>query len=279
MASLAKSLNREFQNYLAFEKEHTRATLFFSVSPLIKLLHTVWLLLVVNTFLPDPRFWATLSFGLLLISLMVRINFSRLMKFVVILGILYPLIVAIPILFITPGNVWATIPLGEWITSNPNAFTITITNEGIMVAGIYFLRIFTNVTVVAFLILSTPFTHIIHALRQLKVPTVFTSLLMLTYRYFFFFFENLVSIIQADESRHVRKLPFIQRFAHLSNLFGNLLLRSLHQGVNVHRAMLARGYNGEFPLLEFSSNRKATIIYIAIILVYLGLGCFFYFIW
>ena len=267
--SLAKSINREFQNYLAFEQEHSQATLFFSVSPVLKLFHTVWLLLVVNTLLPDPRFWAILSLGSICISLLVRMKFSRLLKFIGILGIIYPLIVAIPLIFITSGTIWKNFFIGSW--------NIPITFEGIIAAGTYFLRIFTNVTIVAFFILSTPFTHVIHALRQLKTPTVFTSLLMLTYRYFFFFFENLVTIIQADESRHIRKLSFKARFSHLANLFGNLLLRSLHQGVNVHRAMLARGYNGEFPLLEFRSNRKATIYYITIILVYLGVGCFFYF--
>ncbi|MHA1522317.1 MAG: cobalt ECF transporter T component CbiQ [Promethearchaeota archaeon] len=266
--SLAVSLNREFQSFLAFEQEQARTTFFFFVSPLLKLTSTVFLLIFVNLIFTIPLYWVILAGMIILIQIFLQINTARFIKFLLILGIFYPLVVALPLLFITPGFQIDLFSIGDW--------TVYVTEEGLVSGGIYFLRIFTNIAIVASFVSSTPFTHIIHALRQLKLPKVFTSLLMLTYRYFFYFFENLVKIIQANECRNVKRLPFKSRFVHLSNLFGNLLLRSIHQGVNIHRAMLARGYKGEFPLLEFTTDRKATIFYIAMVVVFFGLGVIFW---
>ncbi|MHA1672604.1 MAG: cobalt ECF transporter T component CbiQ [Promethearchaeota archaeon] len=267
--SLVKSLNREFQNYLAFEQEQAETTFLFFVPPLLKLSSTVFLIIIINVLVRIPLFWGVVAGSLVLIHVFLHINLGRFLKFLVILGMFYPLVVALPSIFITPGIKIALVSIGNW--------TLYVTEEGLVTGGIYFLRIFTNVAIVASFVSSTPFTHVIHALRQLKLPTVFTSMLMLTYRYFFYFFENLVKIIQANECRNVKKLPFKSRFIHLSNLFGNLLLRSIHQGANIHRAMLARGYQGELPMLEFYSNRKATIFYIAMVVVFLGIGGFFLF--
>lgn len=265
--SMIQSLQRKFQQYWAYELDHTRQSYFFSVSPVLKFLTAVAYILVINYLVSIEWLWMGISAVFIGIILVYRINFRQFFSLVLILGVAYPLVVATPLIFLTPGIPSWEISLGF--------IHLTATNEGLTLFLHYFLRINATISAVAFLLASTPFIHIIHALRHLRIPSFITSLIMLTYRYFFFFFENLVTIIRADATRHVNPLPFKARFQHLGNLLGMLLLRSLHQGTAIHRAMLARGYNGEFPLIAFHTNPKRTLLYILLtgisLLTFVGL--------
>ncbi|MCF2141768.1 MAG: cobalt ECF transporter T component CbiQ [Candidatus Lokiarchaeota archaeon] len=252
--SLVNQINQKFQNYLAYELDHTRNSFFFAVSPVIKLIVTIGFIILTNNVITKACIWLGLSIIIILSNIGFRNNNRQFFKFVLVLGIIYPFLIAIPLIFFTSGTEWWRFSIGS--------LTITTTIEGLQLAVNYFLRILTTIIIISFLICSTPFIQIIHALRQMRIPSIVSSLLILTYRYFFFFFDNLVTLLRADATRHLQKLPFKARFIHLSNLFGHLLLQSIHQGASIHRAMIARGYHGEFPLLEFSINPKSTLVYL-----------------
>ncbi|MHA1794853.1 MAG: energy-coupling factor transporter transmembrane component T family protein, partial [Promethearchaeota archaeon] len=162
--SLVYQANKKFQNYLAFELEHTQKSYFFSVNPVIKLLITVGLIILINYIITEFYIWLALSFFFVLIVLLLNINISRFLKFILYLGVIYPALIAIPLLFMTSGVTIWQLTVGT--------LKIFISQEGFQLAVNYFLRIFATMSIIAFFIVSTPFTHIIYALRQLRIPAL-----------------------------------------------------------------------------------------------------------
>jgi len=239
-------VNNNFQDYLNTEYESTQKTRLFYIFPLIKLISTLWMIIVVNYAInPENGYigYAVIIIVLFLSAALLKINMKRYFKFLVVIGILFPLIVSIPLLFISEGiTLWSF-----------NIFSInfTVTQLGLNLARDFLLRILANISIITFFTLSTPFTHIIHIFHQLKFPSVLITIITLTYRYFFLFFENLIKILRADDCRRFEKYGFKKRFTHLGTIFSMLLLRSFNHGTKIHQAMLARCYNGDLPDINY----------------------------
>lgn len=91
---------------------------------------------------------------------------------------------------------------------------------------------------------STPFDHLLKAMRQLGVPKVFIATLSFMYRYVFVLFDELNRMRRARAARTFvrRRIPDPRASAQL---LGMVLLRALDRAERVHAAMLARGMDGE----------------------------------
>ncbi|QEE15823.1 cobalt ECF transporter T component CbiQ [Promethearchaeum syntrophicum] len=250
-------VNENFQDYLNTEYESTQKTRLFYIFPLIKLISTLWMIVVVNYAIKTENAYISyivISIVLILSATLLKINIKRYIKFLVVLGILFPLIVTIPLLFSSEGlTIWSF-----------NIFSInfTVTQLGFNLARNFLLRILANIAIITFFTLSTPFTHIIHILHQIRFPSVLITIITLTYRYFFLFFENLIKILRADDCRRFEKYAFKKRFTHLGTIFSMLLLRSFNHGTKIHQAMLARCYNGDLPDINYRPKLLNTLIYL-----------------
>jgi cobalt/nickel transport system permease protein len=179
---------------------------------------------------------------------------------------IFALIIAIPLLFFTPGTVLIHWKIGGW--------NITITQEGLLIASSFVLRIWVSIMAIMTLILTTPFANLIHAMKHVKIPRIFLILFSLTYRYIFLFINELLRMLRAKESRSFRNLGFKMRFKILGQMFGTLLVRSIDKSERVYRAMLARGYTGDLVTKEYKSSYVSTSLYLtlslgALIVIYL----------
>jgi len=99
---------------------------------------------------------------------------------------------------------------------------------------------------------TTQFTDIVTAMKQLRVPVIFTSIIDLMWRYLFIMIEEAQCLLRARSSRsaHDHRSPFNLRFliwqARMTGgMAGSLFLRSLERSDRVYAAMLSRGYCGE----------------------------------
>jgi cobalt/nickel transport system permease protein len=103
----------------------------------------------------------------------------------------------------------------------------------------------------AFIIIATTgMDRIASALRMLRVPRIFVLQLLLTYRYISVLMEEAARTMQAYSLR----APFHKGIQPgvWGSLAGNLLLRTYERAQRLYRAMVQRGFEGEY---NTGSNR------------------------
>lgn len=135
-----------------------------------------------------------------------------------------------------------------------------ITITGGMISGFVILAK-TVVTLAA--VITLDMTISIHglcsALARLGVPTVFTTQILLLYRYCF---------VIAEEGSTMQKARNMRCFngkgtgiADTASLMGSLLLRSTARSERIYKAMLARGFNGNIPSDSSDSLKPIDFIF------------------
>jgi cobalt ECF transporter T component CbiQ len=97
--------------------------------------------------------------------------------------------IALPAIFLTSGDPLFRLSLLGW----------TITVQGITSAAYLILRVETTVTLSLMLVLCTLWTHVLKALRVLRVPVVFVVILGMTYRYIFVMLETARNMFEARQ--------------------------------------------------------------------------------
>lgn len=93
---------------------------------------------------------------------------------------------------------------------------------------------------------TTPPPSLFQALRALKMPLVFLTMLSFLYRYTDVLGRQLRSLRYAVVSR-AHSVKGRRLAALYGNLAGNLFIRAYERGERVHAAMLSRGYDGTLP--------------------------------
>jgi len=115
------------------------------------------------------------------------------------------------------------------------------------------LRFVLTVSAALALVACTGMYRLGAGLEQLGVPRVFVSQLLFLYRYLFVVAAEGATMVRAVALRSAgsRSLPL----RVYGSLVGHLLLRSMDRAERIHRAMAARGFNGEIRVLRASSFR------------------------
>lgn len=147
---------------------------------------------------------------------------------------LFTALVAIPALFITPGD-----PL---ITAGGR---VIITEQGARTAGLLVLRVTGSLSSGILLVLTTPWSSILAALRWFHVPSVFVTVLGMTYRYIFLLLHTVNSMFLARRSRSLGTFSAGENRRWLGQALGTTMARSHHLSEEVYLAMLSRGYRDE----------------------------------
>ncbi len=148
--------------------------------------------------------------------------------------------IALPAVFLTPGQVMYRLPVLDW----------AITQQGLKAAGFLILRAESAATLSALLILTTLWTHLLAGLRSLRLPAVLVALLGMSYRYMFVFLQTARDMFESRESRLVGILAPADRRRLAAATAGVLLGKSIQLSAEVHTAMQARGFRGQIRLLD-----------------------------
>ena len=112
------------------------------------------------------------------------------------------------------------------------------------------------------LMATTPIDNLCAALRQLHVPKMLVTLLLLTYRYVGVMTEELAVMTDAY---HLRAPG--QKGIHISawgSFLGQLLLRSMDRAQELYSSMLLRGYHQHFHYADIKPFRKRDAIYMIV---------------
>ena len=153
--------------------------------------------------------------------------------------------ISIPALFLTPGRAIYSLPLVGW----------NVTAPGLRAAVYLITRAETAATFSVVLILCTPWSNMLKALRVLRVPAVLVVILGMTYRYIFLLLRTAHDMFESRKSRMVGQLDGHELRKMASASAGVLMSKTLQLSGDVYLAMRSRGFQGEvFVMDEFQTS-------------------------
>ena len=156
-------------------------------------------------------------------------------------------LIALPALFFTPGRPVGRMPWLGWV----------VTAQGVRGAIYLISRVETTATLSMLLVLCTPWTHVLKALRVLRVPVVLVVILGMTYRYILLMIGTAEEMFESRRSRMVGRLEPKQARRLAIATAGVLLSKTMQLSGDVYLAMQSRGFRGEVYVLdEFAMRRR-----------------------
>ncbi len=139
-------------------------------------------------------------------------------------------LMALPLLFLTPGPVWQA----------------GITYPGMHRFALLLARGALSLTALLWLT-ARPFPELLQALERLGCPRAIVSLMGLVYRYLFVISDEAQRLMRARTSRACGSPGLLYQAGTAGSMVGNLFLRSLERSERLYAAMQSRGYEGAFP--------------------------------
>jgi energy-coupling factor transporter transmembrane protein EcfT len=130
-----------------------------------------------------------------------------------------------------------------------------VTQQGLMGAAYLVARVETAATFTALLVLCTPWSQILKALRVFRVPVVVVTILSMTYRYIFLLLQSAREMFEAHRARTVGELTSAERRRMAAASAGVLMSKSFQLSSDVFSAMQSRGFRGDVYLLDEFSTR------------------------
>lgn len=172
------------------------------------------------------------------LALLSRVSLGRLSGWVWMPVFFFTGTIAFPAIFVTPGR-----PVAEF-----RGLFITI--QGLRSASFLLSRAETAATLSALLVLTTPWTWVLKALRTFRCPVVLVAVLGMTYRYIFVILQTAFEMFESRKSRTVGVLEPRERRRLAASAAGVLLSKSLQLSGDVHLAMQSRGFRGEVYVMN-----------------------------
>lgn len=239
---MLKELLRAVGESVRIERFASRQGLLQRVDPRVKLLSLSGVIIVAVLLQSILQFLVLLLLLTMLAvasHLPLRAFFRRQAAFIA-----FSTIIVLPLPFITPGYALVTIPVGPWM--------LQMTLEGLYRAVFFAVRVWVCVAALSLLTLSTRFVELLHGMQRLRFPRLFIQLTAVTYRFIFVFTDEAYRMGLAREARTVRKERVVRSrtWRTLSSMIGTLFIRAYERGEKVYQAMLARGYTGDFQLVN-----------------------------
>ncbi len=148
--------------------------------------------------------------------------------------------IAVPALFLTPGHAIYLLPLPGW----------EVTAQGLRAALYLIMRAETAATFSVLLVLCTPWSKLLKALRVLRVPIVLVVILGMTYRYIFLLLRSAHDMFKSRKSRTLGRLDGREQRRAATAAAGVLMSKTLQLSGDVYLAMRSRGFQGEVYMLD-----------------------------
>lgn len=177
---------------------------------------------------------------LLAVALALSSGIARLARPVWIGVLAFTGAIALPAIFLVPGDAVLTLPLTGW----------PVTLQGLRSAAFLVGRSETTATAALLLVLTTPWPHLLKALNAYRLPVVLVAILGMTYRYIFVFLTTASQMFEARRARTVGRLAPADARRLATATAGALLGKALDTSTEVHLAMISRGYRGAPRLID-----------------------------
>lgn len=185
----------------------------------------------------------------LILACFSKVNMGFFLKRTWIFMPIFSLFIAIPAIFITPGE--------SLFTINMIGVQLIITRQGLFGAILFVMRVITCVSFTVLLSMTTKHFVLLKVLRIFGIPQVFVMTLGMCYRYIYLFLEVVENTYIAIKSRVGTRLHYKKGQQIVAWNISSLWQRSYYLNEAVYNAMLSRGYTGE-PVIpdDFKAKSK-----------------------
>jgi cobalt ECF transporter T component CbiQ len=239
LESTMRGFGRALSRALVSEQTARRSGLLQALDPRVRLIG-VFALVLAATLSRRLPVVAALFVVAIVLAIASRVSLVSLVTRVWLIAFAFTGVIALPAVFITPGRVVFTLP----------AFGLVVTEQGLRTAALLILRVETAMTLTTTLVLATPWTHILKALRSLRLPAEVVMMLAMTHRYIFLLIETANQMFESRQSRMVGTLPPSERRRMAARTAGVLLGKSIDLSNEVYLAMQSRGFRGDIQVLS-----------------------------
>ena len=228
----------------ALDRYQTGASFLHRLDPRVKVAGTV-LLILATVLLPDGAWLAFLLTGLLLLAMSSAAGLGWLYAAKRSFVVLPFLLAAVTVMFSLPGRPLLGLQLGPW--------QLILTDAGVVRFASILLRSLLAVQAAILLVATTRFPDLMHALRHLRLPAVLVAIISFMVRYLTVLGDEVKRLLRAREARSAVIAgqraggSLLWRARVAGNMVGQLFLRSYERSDRIYQAMLARGYQGEWP--------------------------------
>jgi len=234
-----EGLREAIERALYAESMAARSGLLQPVDPRVKVAGLLALVIAVS-WAAKPGVIAALFVLATLAAVLSRLSIAHLAARVWLSALAFTGALAVPAVFLTPGRLLYHVPGLGW----------PVTAQGLTTAAYLILRVEAAATLALLLIFTTPWTHVLKALRTLRVPVVFVVVLGMTCRYIFLMLETAHEMFESRKSRTVGELTPADRRRLAVSSAGVLLSKTVQLSGEVYLAMQARGFRGEVYVLD-----------------------------
>ncbi len=205
-----------------------------ALDPRVRVLGT-FLLVIAVVFVHKIAVLLALFVAALILALASAVTLRTLALRVWLAVLFFTGVIALPALFLTPGEPLSALP--------------SITRQGLHTAVMLIVRVEAAVSFTTVLVLTTPWTQVLNALRSLGMPKEVVMMLAMSYRYIFLLAETATQMFESRESRRVGVLRGGDQRRLVAQTAGVLMSKSLDLSQEVFLAMQSRGYRGEVVTL------------------------------
>jgi cobalt ECF transporter T component CbiQ len=209
----------------------------------------IFILVIATVLVHKITVLVALFAGAVVLAVTSAVTLRTLAMRVWILVLAFTGVIALPALFLTPGD--------------PVTAVAGVTRQGLYAAVMLVTRVETAVTLTTVLVLCTPWAQILKSLRSLYVPREVVMMLAMAYRYIFLLAETATQMFESRESRRVGVLRGPEQRRMVAQTAGVLLSKSMDLSQEVFLAMQSRGYRGE--VLVVSERRMQPGDYVALV--------------
>ncbi len=227
-------------------------------------------LIVIASFLRTPQtLWLLYAFGLVL-SLVSAVPLGLFLTRVWFFVPLFSAAIVLPAILniVTPGDpLLVLIKLRTAHTWGPYTIPqeIAITRQGLWGSILFVSRVAASVSFAVLFMITTRWSFVFTGLRALFVPRIFVMTLSMTERYLFVFLRMIQDMYRGRKSRTIKTLSNEVERNWTASRIGVTFKKSMEMAEDVYRAMLSRGFHGEFrPIVRF---RTTTVDYIWLVTV------------
>jgi cobalt ECF transporter T component CbiQ len=241
-----------------------RPGLLQSLDPRVKLVSIIMMILA-TSLIHNLLMLVILYLGVILLAWLSKIPLWFFIRRVWLFLPFFTGVIALPALFLTPGPILFSFPVG-----------LDVTYTGVTTALFLLFRVSASVSLASLLVLTTPWNGVLNALSVLRVPDVITLILGMTYRYIYLLLHTANDMFMSRKSRVVGRLNSAEQRRVIAATSGELFNKTLDLSGEVYLAMQSRGFRGTVRTLKPARMQPrdwawgALLTAVTILIVYLG---------
>jgi cobalt/nickel transport system permease protein len=264
------AVSRAAEQFLFSEQYAARAGFLQSLDIRIKLITFLLLLILISMLHTSGTLWVLYALSLLLAAIS-RIPLWFFLKRVWLFVPLFSAAIILPAILniVTPGEpLWTVMTLKHPYVWGPYTIPaeITVTRQGLWGGILFVSRVAASVSFAVLFTLTHRWAGIFAGLRSLHVPRIFVMTLSMTERYLFVLLRMIQDMYRARKSRTIQPLAVAAERDWIASRIGVTFRKSVEMSGDIYKAMLSRGFQGEYRSLNRSSAKAIDAVWLVTVL-------------